>query len=199
MYKILIPLSIIGLILGLAFGNYYFDSSSSRQAKSGLYVDPPGGDFTLQSLAGDISLSDYKGKVVLLYFGYTSCPDVCPTSLARIGGALHKLNEDELKQVQSILISVDPDRDTLEKLASYTRYFHPQMVGITGTKEQIDEIAKRYDVKYRTAEGSSATGYLVDHTAYIFVLDKKGKISSFLPHAVPVDDAVLVIRKLLKE
>ncbi len=194
--QLIIPLSILALILGLVIGNFYFKPVDT---KSGQYVDPPGGDFTLQSKDGPVSLSDSDGKVRLLYFGYTFCPDVCPTSLARIGAAFKKLNEEELKQVQGILVSVDPDRDTVEKLADYTKYFHPKIVGVTGKKEQIDEIAKRYDVKYRKAEGSTAASYLVDHTAYIFVLDKKGKISEYLPHAVQVERAVEVIRNLIKE
>ncbi len=196
MSKALIPLSIIALVLGLIIGNSFFEAP---KPKSGEYIDPPGGDFTLQSIDGDVSLSDYKGKVSLLYFGYTFCPDVCPTSLSRIGAAFKKLNEEELKSVQGILISVDPDRDTPQKLADYTKYFHPQIVGITGTKEKIDEIAARYDVKYRKAEGTTAASYLVDHTAYIFVLDKTGKIREYLPHAVEVDRAVEVIRKLIQE
>jgi len=196
MSKALIPISIIALVLGLVIGNSFFEAP---KPKSGEYIDPPGGDFTLQSVNGDVSLSDYKGKVTLLYFGYTFCPDVCPTSLSRIGAAFKKLDEEELKNVQGILISVDPDRDTPQKLSDYTKYFHPQIVGITGTKEKIDEIAARYDVKYRKAEGTTAASYLVDHTAYIFVLDKTGKIREYLPHAVEVDRAVEVIRKLLKE
>lgn len=196
MSKALIPLSIIALVLGLVIGNSFFEAP---KPESGEYIDPPGGDFTLQSVNGDVSLSDYKGKVTFLYFGYTFCPDVCPTSLSRIGAAFKKLNEEELKSVQGIFISVDPDRDTPQKLADYTKYFHPQIVGITGTKEKIDEIAARYDVKYRKAEGTTAASYLVDHTAYIFILDKTGKIREYLPHAVEVDRAVEVIRKLLKE
>ncbi len=196
MSKALIPISIIALVLGLVIGNNFFEPP---KPKSGQYIDPPGGDFTLQSINGDVSLSDFKGKVTLLYFGYTFCPDVCPTSLSRVGAAFKKLDEKELKNVQGILISVDPDRDTLQKLADYTKFFHPQIVGITGTKEKIDEIAARYDVKYRKAEGTTAASYLVDHTAYIFVLDKTGKIREYLPHAVEVGRAVEVIRNLINE
>ncbi len=197
MNKILIPVAIIALLLGLIAGNYFMKPQPANN-QSGVYHDPPGGDFTLQSNKGPVSLSDYKGKVTFLYFGYTFCPDVCPTSLARISAAFKKLTPEELAQVQGILISVDPDRDTPEKLAEYTKFFHPQIIGVTGTKAQIDEVAKRYDVVYRKAEGSTAAGYLVDHTSFIYVLDKEGKIREFLPHAVPVDGAVAVIRKLLK-
>ncbi len=198
MNKILIPVAIIALLLGLIAGNYFMKPRPTSANQSGAYVDPPGGDFTLQSNKGPVSLSDFKGKVTFLYFGYTFCPDVCPTSLARISAAFKKLTPEELAQVQGILISVDPDRDTPEKLAEYTKFFHPQIIGVTGTKAQIDEVAKRYDVVYRKAEGSTAAGYLVDHTSFIYVLDKEGRIREFLPHAVPVDGAVAVIRKLLK-
>lgn len=191
-------ISIAALALGLVAGNYFFEPPKPSSS-SGRYVEPPGGDFTLQSNTGPISLSDFKGKVTLLYFGYTYCPDVCPTSLSRIGSAFKKLTPEELKQVQGILISVDPDRDTVQKLADYTKFFHPKIIGVTGTKENIDEITKRYDVEYRKAAGSTAAGYLVDHTSFIFLLDKQGKIREYLPHAVAVEHAVDAILPLIKE
>lgn len=198
MQKLLLPLIVLAVILGVVVGNKFYNPDQNP-TKSGVYVDPPGGDFTLDSNQGKVSLSDYDGKVRMLYFGYTFCPDVCPGSLQRIGAAFKKLTPEELTNVQGMLISVDPDRDTVKKLEDYTKYFHPQIVGVTGTKEQIDEITKRYDVKYRKAEGSSPESYLVDHTGYIFVLDKKGKIRDYLPHAVQINRAVEVIRKLINE
>ncbi len=197
MNKILIPIAIIALLLGLVAGNYFWKPAPSTS--SGAYVDPPGGDFTLQSKEGTVNLSDFKGKVVLIYFGYTFCPDVCPTSLSRIGAAFKKLQPEELEQVQGMLVSVDPERDTLDKLAEYTAFFHPKIVGVTGSKAELDDITQRYDVIYRKAEGNTAAGYLVDHTSFIYVLDKTGKIREFLPHAAEVDHVVGVIRQLLKE
>jgi len=199
MNKLLIPLSIVALILGVVIGNTFFSDLKEKPGQSGLYKDPPGGDFKLDSIDGPVRLSDSNGKVRLLYFGYTFCADVCPTALSRIGAAFKKLSPDELQQVQGLMISVDPERDTLQKLKDYTKYFHPQITGITGTKAEIDEIAKRYDVKYRKSKGSTAADYLVDHTGYIFVLDKKGKIADYLPHAVQVNRAVEVIRKLINQ
>jgi len=198
MQKLILPLIVLATILGVVAGNEYFNKSPNS-SKSGVYIDPPGGDFTLDSNQGKVSLSDYDGKVRMLYFGYTFCPDVCPGSLQRVGAAFNKLTPEELTKVQGMLISVDPERDTLQKLEDYTKYFHKQIVGVTGTKSQIDEIAERYDVEYRKAEGSSPESYLVDHTGYIFVLDKKGKIRDYLPHAVKIDRAVEVIRKLINE
>lgn len=198
MQKLILPLIVIAAIAGVIVGNEFFNDSENA-TKSGVYVDPPGGDFTLDSNQGKVSLSDYDGKVRMLYFGYTFCPDICPGSLQRIGATFKKLTPDELSKVQGMLISVDPDRDTVQKLEDYTKYFHEQIVGVTGPKTEIDEIAKRYDVKYRKSEGSSPESYLVDHTGYIFVLDKKGKIRDYLPHAVQIDRAVEVIRTLINE
>ena len=199
MQKLFLPLIVIAAIAGVIVGNEYFNDSPNANNKSGVYIDPPGGDFTLDSNKGKVSLSDHDGKVRMLYFGYTFCPDVCPGSLQRVGAAFKKLTPEERAKVHGMFISVDPDRDTLKKLEDYTTYFHEQIDGITGTKAQIDEIAKRYDVTYRKAEGSSPESYLVDHTGYIFVLDKKGKIRDYLPHAVNINRAVEVIRKLLNE
>ena len=200
MQKIILPLSILALVLGMIAGSKFFGGTELADNKNGRYVDPPGGDFTLNSSTGKISLSDYDGKVRFLYFGYTFCPDVCPGSLARVGAAFKKLTPEELEQVQGLLISVDPDRDTVEKLAEYTKFFHPEkIVGVTGSKAEIDEIAKRYDVKYRKAEGKTPENYLVDHTGYIFVLDKNGKIHDYLPHVVKIERVVQVIRELLKQ
>lgn len=198
MQKLILPLIVLAVITGVIVGNEYFNQSPNA-AKSGVYVDPPGGDFTLDSNQGKVSLSDYDGKVRMLYFGYTFCPDVCPGSLQRIAAAFNKLTPEELTQVQGMLISVDPDRDTVEKLENYTKYFHKQIVGVTGTKAQLDDITKRYDVKYRKSEGSSPESYLVDHTGYIFVLDKTGKIRDYLPHVVQIGRAVEVLRQLINE
>ena len=194
---ILIIISVLALVAGLFVSQYYFKPAPGN-TQSGIYKDPPGGDFTLNSNKGKVHLGDFKGKVVLLYFGYTSCPDVCPTSLLNIASAFKKLNQNELAQVQALFISVDPGRDTVEKLASYTHYFHPKILGITGTKQQIDDIAARYDVKYKISKEQSAAGYLVDHTAYLFVLDKSGKIQTFLPHDINPEGINLVIHNLLK-
>ena len=193
--KLLVAISALAIVIGLLVGSYLFSPGVSQPAS----VGPVGGGFTLQSDKGKVSLADYKGKVVLLYFGYTYCPDICPTSLAQISSAFRALKEEELEQVQAIFISVDPERDTTKKLAAYAPFFHPKIVGVTGTKDNLLEITKRYSVRFNKAEGSTAADYLVDHTSLIFVLDKKGKVSALLPHAVSVDMAVATIRRLLAE
>ena len=99
-----------------------------------------GGDFTLQSIDGDVSLQQFRGKVVAIYFGYTYCPDACPASLAYLGLGMKQLSEKEQAEIQPILISVDPARDTPQRLAEYVAHFHPNFVGITGDEQQVAKV-----------------------------------------------------------
>ena len=163
----------------------------------GLAARPQGGDFTLRSARGPISLHDLRGKVVLLYFGYTSCPDVCPTNLAQIGAALKRLTAEERRGVAVIFVSVDPERDTPERLARYTAFFAPDMVGVTGTPEQVAAVARQYGVAYRKVASDSALGYLVDHSAFTYVVDPQGRLRETLPHAAPIHRILAAIRRWL--
>ncbi len=95
---------------------------------------PQGGDFTLQSPDGPLALHDLRGKVVLVYFGYTMCPDICPTSLAFSAQGLNQLDKSELDSVKMLFITVDPERDTLERVKEYAGFFHPIIVGLTGSR-----------------------------------------------------------------
>ena len=138
-----------------------------------LATTPVGGDFTVEIQDKDLSLKDLRGKVVVLYFGYTQCPDICPTSLALLTQALNNLTPEELQQVQPIFISVDPDRDNVTRLKEYAAYFHPKIIGATAEKEVIDKIVKQYGAAYKMVESHSAVGYLVDHSSYTYLIDKK--------------------------
>lgn len=159
-----------------------------------------GGDFTLQSASGPVSLKDYRGKLVLLYFGYTFCPDICPTSLAATSEGLKQLKPEELAQVAMIFVSVDPKRDTPERLKEYVEFFHPAIVGVTGTAENIAEIAKRYGVFYAEQKVETAGGgYVVDHSADTFIVAPDGQLVGKIAHATPPDQVVVAIRKYLKQ
>ena len=140
-----------------------------------------GGNFTLVSKDGEVSLADFKGKVVLLFFGYTFCPDVCPTELAKMRVAFNDLSSSEIEQVVGIFVSVDTNRDTPEKVSAYASFFHDRIIGLTGTREQISEVAKLYFVAYQEVEAeSSATGYTVDHTATTYLIGQDGKVQKLL-------------------
>lgn len=163
-----------------------------------LAEPPTGGDFVLDSASGLVNLADFRGDVVLLYFGYTWCPDICPTNLVLIAGALKALTPEELERVQVLFVSVDPERDSVERLAEYSGYFHPKIVGLTGTPEQIAAVAKLYGAAYRRTElPDSAMGYVVDHSAYSYLIDPRGRLVRSLDHATPSAQIVAAIREQL--
>ncbi len=170
---------------------------------SGRGVESPypgmGGDFTLQSAQGPVSLSDFRGKVVLIYFGYTSCPDICPTSLGALSAALKRLSPQEIERIQPIFISVDPERDTPQKMVEYVHYFHPKMIGLTGSLEQLKEIAGRYGAYFRKAEVEGSTlGYAVDHSSVIYIVNEQGVLVDMIQHSGSPKVILEHIRKALQ-
>ncbi len=156
---------------------------------------PSGGDFTLQSAAGPVGLRDYRGKVVLLNFGYTHCPDICPLSLGFMAQALDALTDQELQHVQGIFVTVDPQRDTADLLQEYTSYFHEKILGLTDDESAIDAVAEQYGVQYFAVhrEGDPADEYAVNHSAATYLITPEGVLRFIFPHATPpavVRDAV---------
>ena len=159
-----------------------------------------GGDFALLSASGPVALKDYRGKLVLVYFGYTYCPDICPTSLAATAEGLKQLTPEELARVAMVFVSVDPKRDTPERLKEYVDFFHPAIVGVTGTPENIAEVAKRYGVFYAEQKIETAGGgYVVDHSADTFIVAPDGQLVGKMAHATPPDQVVVAIRKYLNQ
>lgn len=162
-------------------------------------AQPPalqGGDFTLLSAAGPVSLQRYRGRVVWLLFGYTYCPDICPTSLAAAGQMLASLTPAERKNVQVIFVSVDPERDTPARLAEYTRFFHPEIIGVTGGPEQIAAVAKYYGVVYVQQPADAHGNYAVDHTANSFLLGADGLLAQKVGHPPLPAEVAAKIRTL---
>ena len=136
---------------------------------------PSGGEFTLDSTRGPVDLGDLEGKVVMLFFGFTSCPDVCPLSLAKIGACLSSLGAEQAQDVRALFITLDPGRDTAERMHQYAEFFHPGIIGLTGSKEEIDRLTARYGVTYeRTQSPESALGYTISHSDTILLLDRDG-------------------------
>ena len=193
-----ILLAIAALLAALVIGLALFwqpELPERPLPKAGL---AEGGDFTLQSIKGPVSLKDYRGKEVLLYFGYTYCPDICPTSLAATAEGLKLLTPDELAQVAVIFVSVDPKRDTPARLKEYVEFFHPSMVGVTGSAEEIAAIAKRYGIFYAEQKVETAGGgYVVDHSADTFIVAADGRLVARMAHATPPEQVAEIIRKHL--
>lgn len=195
--KIIVPISILAFIAGISLSLLYMGKSSSGSHSASQLHLPGGGDFTLHEGDKPVRLSDFKGKAVLLFFGYTSCPDVCPTSLAFMSSSLKSLSEAEQEKVQVLFISVDPERDTPEKLQEYTHYFHSKIKGITGSKTEIDGVVKQYGAAYQKVASESAMGYLVDHSSSVFVINPQGQFVDMLPHGLPVEEITKTIKKLI--
>ena len=134
-----------------------------------------GGEPTLSSVQGPLDLGDLRGKVVMLFFGYTSCPDICPLSLARIGACLSSLEAEQAQHVRALFITLDPGRDTAERMHRYAGFFHPGIIGLTGGMEAIDEVTARYGVTYeRKPAPGSALGYTISHPDAILLVDADG-------------------------
>ncbi|MES9993587.1 MAG: SCO family protein [Candidatus Thiodiazotropha sp.] len=186
-----------GILIWMLF--FWQQEAGVRQGATSSILPPlpTGGDFTLMSHGGPVSLSEYQGKVVLLYFGYTWCPDICPTNLAMIAAALSELDAAEALQVQTLFVSVDPDRDTPQRLKEYVEYFHPSLIGVSGSKREIDEIVERYGAAYRIVDKKSDAPYVVDHSADTYIIDKQGQLVRKMPHGSSPEALLGALRPLL--
>lgn len=150
---------------------------------------PPGaatyGDFTVQTSSGALSLSDLRGRVVVLYFGYTSCPDICPTTMAALNAAFRRLPSEVTDAVTVLMISVDPERDDLERLAEYAGFFNPSFRAGTAEPSKLSAIAKDWGVAFRYEKSdASQLDYLVDHSTSAFLIDARGALLRTLPHGL---------------
>jgi protein SCO1/2 len=148
-----------------------------------------GGDFVLQShTGGPFRLSSLRGQVVLLFFGYTYCPDVCPTTVATMA-QVQRLLGPRSERVVSLFVSVDPERDTVERLREYVGHFESRMVAVTGTAEQLHEVVKKYGAYYEKAASDSASSYTVDHTSRVYLIDAQGRVRYLFRYG---DEAALI-------
>lgn len=158
-----------------------------------------GGDFTLQSAEGPVSLQDYRGQVVALYFGYMTCPDICPTSMWKMAEAIKALPAEQAGQVQGIMVSVDPDRDTPEALAIYMNAFNPDFIGLTDIKENIDKVTSQYGaLYYKVPLKDSAMGYVVDHSSVVYLIDQQGKLAAQLRHESSIEEMTQAMQSILQ-
>lgn len=156
-----------------------------------------GGDFNLTDQNGQPrSLADFRGKIVTMFFGYTSCPDVCPTSLNRMRETFELLGEDSEK-VQVLFVSVDPERDSGELLAEYMGFFGENFLGLRGSDAETARLAKAYRVYYRKNEPSESGYYTVDHSAGTFVFDTEGKLRLHAPYGQTAAEMADDLRTLL--
>ncbi|MCX6058285.1 MAG: SCO family protein [Chloroflexi bacterium] len=195
--KLKIGIGIVIFFTGLALGVYFF----SPHTFHGTVIQSPNPsfDFTLTGADGDVSLSDFHGKLVVIYFGYTFCPDICPATLANVGQALRRMNESQAKDVQLIMISLDPERDTPKKLSEYVAHFYPSFIGITGSNEKLAEVTSLYGIFYEKSAGSTTENYTIDHTATLLVIDREGYLKLVFPFGVTVDEVADDLKYMLRQ
>ncbi|MCE8000181.1 MAG: SCO family protein [Rhodobiaceae bacterium] len=180
--------AIVGLAIvtaGILYATLPTDEGDYPQRSSGAALI--GGPFELVMHDGStVTNETFKGELMLIYFGFTFCPDVCPTELQIMSNALDLVGDDA-EQIRPILISIDPERDTAEAMAQYVSHFHPRMTGLTGTADQIAAAARAYRVYYERVEdpGSNAA-YTMDHSSIVYLMDKDGQfITHFGPGTKP--------------
>ena len=195
MRRLLPPLLLILLLLALLIALLLWQGPSRT---SHLSPPPQGGDFLLQGPQGPVALSNFRGQVVVLYFGYTWCPDICPTSLAVLAAAINALDAEQQQQVHGLLVSVDPERDDLPRLLEYTAYFHPRILGLVGEEELLHSIAGQYGAAFQRVAGESEN-YPVDHSADLYLIDRQGRLRETLPHGTLPQQLLDSLQRLLAE
>jgi protein SCO1/2 len=159
---------------------------------------PIGGPFTLVDQTGQVRTeADFRGKFMLVYFGYTYCPDVCPMELATMSAAVDALGPDGA-EVVPVFITIDPARDTVEHLKSFARNFHPRLVALTGTEDEVRAAARAYRVYYAKAgEGADGDDYLMDHTSIVYLIDGEGRYAAHFTHATAAEKMAARIAEFL--
>ena len=165
-----------------------------------------GTDITGASFANTLSLTDhtgkprtledFKGKVVVLFFGYTQCPDVCPTTMSDLAQAMKMLG-DKAKDVQVLFVTVDPERDTQAVLAEYVPSFNPSFLGLHGTSEQMAETAKNFKIFYTKQESEGKSDYTIDHSAGVYVFDKQGNVRIYVKYGQKPQEIAHDLKTLL--
>ena len=197
--QILIVIALLIVLVGAGYGIGRYLAPGQLNGVI-LQANGPVPDFTLTNQEGAAtSLTDFRGDIVLLYFGYTYCPDVCPITLSVLDKAIGELPTRHQDDIQVIMVTVDPERDTPEVLDKYLDYFNPNFVGLTGTVEEIELAASPMGIYFAKREVDSAAGYFVDHTASVAVVDKEGHIRLLYPYETPAEEITADLRILLRE
>ncbi len=156
-------------------------------------------EFSLPDAQGQVrTLKDFQGKVVVVFFGYTQCPDVCPSTLAELAAVKHGLGADGAR-VQGVFVTVDPERDSAEVLKAYVGNFGADFVALRGDAAQTQAVAKEFKVYYAKAAGQTDTSYTMDHTAGSYVFDAKGQVRLFTRYGAGADALAHDLRLLLDE
>lgn len=201
----LLSLAMGGLFIGLFVGWLTIQAFSNRFSSPEFHgrvmqSPQPISDFSLTAHDGNqVHLQDFRDRIVLLYFGYTFCPDICPATMAELSRAFSKLSPSEQDQVQMLMVTVDPERDSAEVLEQYLGHFNPTFLGLTGSDEEIAAATVLFGIFYEKQEGTIESGYLVDHTASVWILDKEGYLRLNYPFNTPGADIAADLKQLMED
>jgi protein SCO1 len=196
-------LAIAGLVAGALLAFVLFAGGPRPLVPQGTVVQTGkaliGGPFTLTGHTGKrVTDKDFLGKSMLIFFGFTHCPDICPSALQVISAALDKLGPKGEK-VTPVFITLDGARDTPDKLAAYVKSFHPRLIGLTGSSEELDRVAKAYHVFYqKVSDDKSPNSYTYDHAAILYLMGADGAFVTHIPHTTNVDEVVSILDKALQ-
>ncbi len=188
--------SLMVILSVLVFLGCQKSNPSVEKKEASLYNYKLGGDFTLTNQNGkEFRLNEHRGKIILLFFGYTLCPDICPATVTKLTNTIKTLGT-EGKNIQIVFVSVDPERDTPKRLKAYLNNFDANIIGLTGTQKDIARVARSYRAMYRKNFSGSAAGYLMDHYTRTFLIDQKGKVRYLFSHREKPEFIGSVIRLL---
>jgi protein SCO1/2 len=197
---LLVGLGSLLLVALVTLGVFLFGKPESFRGTTYVEPYPEASNIALTRADGSsFQLSQMREKIVLLFFGYTSCPDICPTTLAELNQALEKLDQNDGDRVQVVFVTVDPQRDTPERTQVYVNNFNPDFIGLSGTEEELSAVWDDFAVFRETVEGASAAGYLVNHTARVTLIDGNGNIRISFGFDTPVENIVHDLKLILKE
>jgi protein SCO1/2 len=189
---------VIGLLATIGAAWFFTDQNYTYQ---GVLIDPPAQatDFSLNDQYGNtFRLSDQHGEIVLIFFGYTNCPDVCPVTLSEFKRIKSDLG-DQADRVRFVFITVDPERDTQARMQTYMNNFDPNFIGLSGDRTELEPIWKAYGVYQERQDLGSAAGYLVDHSAIIYVIDQQGRWRLDYTFGMEVEKITEDLQNLLRE
>jgi protein SCO1/2 len=187
------------LALGLGPGLVGCDGGERAVEAGELAALPLGGEIGLDMAGGStFRLADHPDDVKLLFFGYATCPDVCPVTLARVAGVARALG-DRRERLLAVFVSIDPERDTPDELAEFMSFFGVRGFGVTGPRERLDPVVKAYNAFYEKVESDSAAGYLMDHSTYMYLLDRQNRVRRLVRSDEPIERIAGWIETLMAE
>ena len=195
----ILKLALIMVALGFSVGCDKASKNETRFANTDITGADFARDFVLTSHRGErVSLGDFESKVVILFFGFMHCPDICPTTLTELNRVMEKLGNDA-QNVQVLFVTVDPERDKLDNIGPYMEVFNPNFLGLWGTLDETETVAKEFKVIYQKVPGSTPDNYSVDHSAGTYIFDKSGKVRLFVPYGADTETLTNDVRLLVND